>query len=75
MEYASYIPLRTDASNEGISSISHSPLHIPLNFIILFRKVAESGIIVWDCKYEEVIFCPYALLFASDDPRHRAMPV
>ncbi len=33
------------------------------------RKASEKGIVAWDCiNEEEVILCPYPLLFAGDNP-------
>lgn len=33
------------------------------------RKAAESGVIAWDCRNnEEVMLCPYGLLWAGDNP-------
>lgn len=34
-----------------------------------FRKCSEKGLIAYDCQHEEeVLLCPYAVLFAGDNP-------
>ncbi|THG97865.1 hypothetical protein EW026_g4222 [Hermanssonia centrifuga] len=53
--------------------VSSSPNATPLELMDAMResirKASENGIVAWDCmNKEEVILCPYPLLFAGDNP-------